>query len=569
MESVNSMEMKKAYAKPLAGLIALASVGFAVFHGIYGNMVITIGGDIGFWTVAGITVAAGVMMLISAFKERGFVSAAAVLLQIAGLVCFDYYVGSGLEGAATLDLDWFAVIICLVTCVMGAIVCWRTGGSIHHIVSILAVCGMALSDDFLWMFMFWTILTYCSYRLVKTDRAGAADCAAKLLAVNSFAGVSFCVGISVSGLVFDTVDITTLNLIDTVYADMIAMSCIFMVLAGMMRSMQIPFQRWFSHEYKVSAGAGSIIQAVTLVNSGAVLVIKMAPAMGVSNFAGLMAIIIGGVTFFISSLNAITEINSRKMLADSTSSIMGLVIMCAGIGNSEAVWAAIILLIFHSVAKPLLLAGTEQGRLRTDLVMGVIVMMAAPFAIVLLQRESLGSIVDTGNIILAMILCFSGAIAILYWTRWLGTMIGEAVSEGIEGINLKEMNPFKANAWLLILLILGLPFLSRYMVVPYMGELFGGMSAAANLTDNIMDSAVIAAAVALAAYPMYKGVQRDESRQSDRNKEVGGTREILRKSKSTIRAQIICSIVAIAVIVMCLGFIILNLSELLGGVLQW
>ena len=568
MKSVRTSIKGEHIIKAAAGLIALLSIAFAVYHGIKGSTSILIDQHGAFLGVEIITVVAIVTMVIFAVKERNILAAFGGVVQIAGLIWFDVTREDSLVGAATLDLDWFAVIMILITGIMGAIICWRSKVKISMIISILAVDGLALSDDLLWMFMFWSIIAVCSFDIISRDRVQAKDCAYRVLSINSISGISFVAGIIVSGLVFETESISTLFLIDSIYADMISVAGIFVVLAGMSRSMQIPFQGWLAHEYKMSAAAASLIQAVTLVNSGAILIIKMSPAMGVSNFAGLMAIVGGGLTFFISSLNAVTEVSSRKMLADSTSSIMGLVIMCAGIANSEAIWAAIILIMFHSIAKPLLLAGTESERLRTDVVMGVIVMMAAPFAIVLLQRESMASIVDTGNIIMVMIMCFSGAIAILYWTRWLGSLIDEAVTEGIEPLTLKEMNPFRANAWVLIIAILGLPFISMYMVVPYMEELFGGMSAAANLSDNILDSIIIASAVALAAYPVFKGTQPRQSSRPVATSEEEETREMLRKSKSTVRAQVICNIASAGIIVICIGFTAVNLTGLLGGVLS-
>lgn len=568
-ETKREIKRGNQWIKLVAGLLALASVGLAVYHGVKGDQIILLQDQRAFYAVAAITLVAGLIMVICALYGRRFIGAAVGVIQFAGLVCFDWYIGRGLESVATLCIDWFAVLIVLLTGLMGGIICWRTGGSITVLLSMLAVDGLAMADDLLWIYMFWTVLTVCSYHVITSDGKSAAECAVRMLTVNSWSGLSLLAGIAVSGIVFETVDITTLNLIDTAYADMIAMAGIFVVFAGIIRAMQMPFQGWFTHEYKMSAGTASIIQSVTLVNSGAILVIKMSVSLGITNFAGLMAIIIGGVTFFSASLDAITELKDRKMLADSTSATMGLIILCVGIGTSESTWAAIILLVFHSVAKPLLLEGTEADHLKTDLVMAVIVMMAAPFAIVLLQRESLGSIADTGNVILVMIMCFSGAIAIFYWTRWLGTLISDAVTKGIEPIRFFEMNPSKANAWLLIIVLLGMPFLSMYIVVPYMEGVFGGMSSAANLTDNILDSVVISLAVALAAYPIYKGVEpRPRRIEAYDQEDETETHAILRRSRSAVRAQLICNVLSIGIILLCVGFILVNLAELLGGGLQ-
>lgn len=571
MESVNIAERsdnKSTSLSALSALLALASVALAVFHGIKGDMSVALGNGAVSYAIGALAALAGVVLIINSIKNKKYMSAVFGIVQVTGFACFVVLCGGKLDCMATLSVDHLASTMIAVTGLMGAIVMWRTGMGITVLVSVLGVDGLVLSDDLMLMYLFWNILAVSSYALIKRDGKHNEEMAGKMLSYNVCAGLGFVVGIVVSGIVFETVDISAINLIETVYSDLVAVPAIFIVLAGMIRAMQMPFQGWFATEYLTSAGVGSLIQAITMVNSGVLVVIKMAPTMGISNFAGLMAIIVGAVTFFISSLNAVTETNVRKMLTESTAATMGLIIVCAGIGTSESIWAAIMLLVFHTVAKPLILAGTEYPKLRTDMVMAVIVMMIAPFAIVLLRRESMGSIADTGNIILIIMICFSGAMAVFYWTKWLGRLIAEAITDGIEPIKLKEFNPMKANAWLLILLIVGFPVISRYMVVPYMEGLFGGMSAAANLTDSILGSVVIALAVALAAYPIYKGIRPEEQETSaeDDEGQEHDVREMIMQSTITIKIRMICGIVSIGMIVICVGFIIVNLIGLLGGV---
>lgn len=568
MGSVNNVNNSNSAMKFIVVLITVASIALAVFHGIEGDLTFALNNEYVFYVVAGLTVILGIAILADAIRIKSYIAVLALILQLVGLIAFDFLVGRSITCVVTITIDWLGIIVVLLTGLMGGIIGWKKHSDIGLVLSLLAIDGMVLSDNLLWIYFFWLLMIFATVRFLRNEGKRADEYATEILKVNIYGGVCFVIGIAVSGTVFEAIDITTLNLMETVYSELVAIPVLFIALAGFARTMQVPFQRWYKNDHRVSADTSALIQSVTLVNSGAILIIKIASDMGVSNFAGLMSIIVGGVTFFISSLSAITETNTRRVMADSTSSVMGLVIICAGIGTAESIWAAIMLLIYNAVAKPLILAGTEFPRLRTDFVMATMVMMMAPFGIVLMQKNAMSSISDTGNILLILIICFTGAISIFYWTRMLGNMISEALDEGIEPVKLKEMNPSKFNAWLLIIMLIGMPFISRYMVIPYLEHLLGGMSTAANFTDEILGAFVMLLAVVLAAFPISRGITSRMSKPVDNVKtDQEETHEILRKSPITVKVQLICNIVAIGVIALCLCFIILNLVGLIGGVM--
>ena len=63
---------------------------------------------------------------------------------------------------------------------------------------------------------------------------------------------------------------------------------------------------------------------------------------------------VGGVTFLLASFAAISQSNAKKVLAYSTIANLGLIVTCGGIGTAAAVWAGVMLIIFHAVTKSLL-----------------------------------------------------------------------------------------------------------------------------------------------------------------------------------------------------------------------
>ena len=74
---------------------------------------------------------------------------------------------------------------------------------------------------------------------------------------------------------------------------------------------------------------------------------------------------VGGITFFLRPVPLFHSPMGKKVLAYSTISNLGLIVCCAGIGSYEAAWTAIMIVIFHAVAKSLLFlsVGTAEQQL--------------------------------------------------------------------------------------------------------------------------------------------------------------------------------------------------------------
>lgn len=90
-----------------------------------------------------------------------------------------------------------------------------------------------------------------------------------------------------------------------------------------------------------------------MVKAGVFLILKLAPCLGF-NMAGIMVMLIGGITFLLASFAAISQSNGKRVLAYSTIANLGLIVICGGVGATGAVWAGIMLLIFHAITKSLM-----------------------------------------------------------------------------------------------------------------------------------------------------------------------------------------------------------------------
>jgi len=210
--------------------------------------------------------------------------------------------------------------------------------------------------------------------------------------------------------------------------------------------------------------------------------------------SGFVLAIIGGITFLISSFIAITQSDAKKVLAYSTIANLGLIVLCAGIGTYEAVWAAILLIIFHAIAKCLLFlcVGIVEHKIHSRNIesmggliislpklsimmqIGMAGMFLAPFGMLISKWAVLKALVDY-NPLLAVFVVFGSAATLFFWVKWMGRLITViTVQENIEdNISKTEWVPLYALSFLTICICGLFPVVSKFLIEPYVIDIFG------------------------------------------------------------------------------------------------
>jgi ech hydrogenase subunit A len=182
-------------------------------------------------------------------------------------------------------------------------------------------------------------------------------------------------------------------------------------------------------------------------------------------------------------------------LAYSTVANLGLIVACAGIGSSEAIWAAIFLIIFHAAAKALLFmcVGSVEHRIGSRdiedmdglfekmpkfamlMVIGIAGMFLAPFGMLISKWAAMRAFVDSGNILIVMMLLFGSAATLFFWTKWLGKLA--AVMNGQENVEQKvhkdEMFVLVTQAIITVGLCFVFPLISAFAIEPYLTTIYG------------------------------------------------------------------------------------------------
>ncbi len=347
------------------------------------------------------------------------------------------------------------------------------------------------------------------------------------LILNLIGGIAFLCGIITLGTFYGTLELTTLISYGVSgLGAFVVIPTMFLALAGLTKAAQMPFHSWLLGAMVAPTPTSALLHSSTMVKAGVFLILKLAPVLGF-NMAGIMVMLVGGITFLLASFAAISQSNAKRVLAYSTIANLGLIVTCGGIGAVGAVWAGIMLLIFHAITKSLLFlcVGTAEHqigsrdiedmdglfgrlpRLAAFMMIGISAMFLAPLGMLISKWAAMTAFIDSGNFILVAIICFGSAATAFYWTKWLGKLSAIMASrENIEsGVNKEETFVHGSLVLMAIAICLVFPFVSKIFVIPYIENVWGIGNLSATLSSNNMIIMCVMLAVLLILILLFYG----------------------------------------------------------------
>ncbi|MEO2048267.1 MAG: NADH-quinone oxidoreductase subunit L [Pirellulales bacterium] len=220
---------------------------------------------------------------------------------------------------------------------------------------------LVMSSNLLMMFICWEIMGICSYLLIshQADREAACKAATKAFLVNAMADVGLLFGIILTFATFETLDSRqildlsssmsgkTINLLGWAgfecNVQTITVIALFLFMGCLGKSAQVPFHVWLPNAMEAPTPVSALIHAATMVNAGPFLLVRFSPLFMLSPVAMTVIAIIGGTTALFAAVVSLTQTDIKKILAYSTISQIGFMIMTCGLG-------AFALAIFHMLA---------------------------------------------------------------------------------------------------------------------------------------------------------------------------------------------------------------------------
>ena len=278
----------------------------------------------------------------------------------------------------------------------------------------------------------------------------------------------------------------------TAQSALLVMPVVLLSLAALTKAAQMPFHTWLLGAMVAPTPTSALLHSSTMVKAGVFLMVKLSSLYAIYPVTGFMVTSVGAITFLLAALMAISQSNAKRVLVYSTISNLGLISACLGVGAPEVVWAAIFLILFHTVAKSLLFlcVGTAEhhigsrniedmdgmfSRMPRLMMLGIMGMFAAPFGMLVSKWGALVASAQTGNVLMIMVLAFGSAATFFFWGKWLAKLSGvDSTAENVEGnVHKTEWMALNTIAALLILCCAAFPLISSGLVSPYLAMVFG------------------------------------------------------------------------------------------------
>lgn len=502
-----------------SAVIAVASIAFVAMNIGTTGTYYSFQSEIVDYACFGIDLVIGITIICFGVKYRNVPALVLAVVQLVATIVFELCFAHAAVCERGLYFDSLSLIMALIIGVVGTGICVYSIGymhdfyfGIHHpsvdradrrptffalmFAFLSAMYGIIFFNNLVWLFTAWEVTTLCSFLLIgftKTDEAIRNSF--RQIIMNLVGGLAFLAALYFLVIEMNCIDFTDFIVFGTVAPALVVLPLTCFSLAGLTKAAQMPFHTWLLGAMVAPTPTSALLHSSTMVKAGVFMLIKCAPIYAVSFAPSLLVILVGGLTFLLCSLMAISQSNGKRVLAYSTIANLGLITACAGVGTAEAIWAAIFLVIFHAVAKSLLFlcVGTAEHhigsrdiedmdllfermpRLARMMIVGIMIMFLAPFGMLVAKWATLVSFVDTRQFALILMLAFGSAATFMFWGKWLGKLAGiTGTPESIEKtVNWSEWVATITFTILALLCCITVPLISNYLVEPYIASVLG------------------------------------------------------------------------------------------------
>jgi NADH-quinone oxidoreductase subunit L len=232
-----------------------------------------------------------------------------------------------------------------------------------------SMLGLVIADNIVQTYIFWELVGICSYLLIGFwyRRPSAAAAAKKAFVVTRFGDLGFLTAILILSFQkpavfgFDQLAHT----IKAMGPGVVTAVALLIFSGAVGKSAQFPLHIWLPDAMEGPTPVSALIHAATMVAAGVYLVARAYFIFAAAPAALLVVAIIGAATLFFAATMGVAENDIKRVLAYSTISQLGYMMMALGVGGYTA---GVFHLTTHAFFKALLFltAGSVIHSVRTN-----------------------------------------------------------------------------------------------------------------------------------------------------------------------------------------------------------
>jgi NADH-quinone oxidoreductase subunit L len=223
-----------------------------------------------------------------------------------------------------------------------------------------SMLGIVLANNFVMMFIFWELVGVSSYLLIGHwfERPSAAEAAKKAFITNRLGDFGFMLGIlmvwaATGSFVFSEIAAGMSKF--TGHPAYLTAAALFVFCGAVGKSAQFPLHVWLPDAMEGPTPVSALIHAATMVAAGVYMLVRVGFLIEASLGALHVIAWIGTITAVLAALMATQQNDIKRILAYSTLSQLGYMVMAVGLASGPA---AMFHLFTHAAFKALLFLGS-------------------------------------------------------------------------------------------------------------------------------------------------------------------------------------------------------------------
>lgn len=462
-------------------------------------------------------------------KFKNYLAIALAVVQAALVVYLETTYSGSLHVVNNLFIDQFSIIMALIIGIIGSLIAVysvRYMETYHHhhpevrdrqrtfffviFIFLAAMFGLVFSNNLMWVFFFWEITTITSFLLIGyAETEEATKNAFLALVMNLLGGIAFVAALIILAATEPlSGGIDLAGVLSSGDAAVILLPAALIGFAGITKAALMPFSSWLLGAMVAPTPVSALLHSSTMVKAGVYILVRFAPVFA-GTLTGFSIGLVGALTFVLASAIAISQSNAKRVLAYSTIANLGLIAACAGVGTYMLVWAAILLIIFHAIAKALLFLGTgmiehrigsrdiedmeglivRMPRMAVMMFIGMAGMFLAPFGMLISKWAAIEAFVQAPfGLIFIAILAYGSAVTVFFWAKWMGKLVAiTREQERVErGVLEEPWAPLYILTGLVVAATLLFPLISSVLIEPYVLGIYGATARMAQANVAIM-----------------------------------------------------------------------------------
>ncbi len=224
---------------------------------------------------------------------------------------------------------------------------------------LFSMLGIVFADNLVMMFLFWELVGFSSYLMIGHwfEKPAAAEAAKKAFVVNRIGDFGFMAGILMIWMAAGSFAFTELESAAQGFAadSIFVNAAVILIFCGAIgKSAQFPLHVWLPDAMEGPTPASALIHAATMVAAGIYMMVRIDYLVAVAPVAQTVIATVGALTLLLAALMATQQDDIKKVLAYSTISQLGYMVLAVGLVASTA---AMFHLFTHAFFKALLFLG--------------------------------------------------------------------------------------------------------------------------------------------------------------------------------------------------------------------